>query len=161
MNAAIAAAVGGVTFASYPAQATIEATPQAIPVDGAGHKVIFESVPINPTPAPFNIVASRYVAPAAGIYSLSASTQFDNDTGVAASMQVLVSVYKNGVDAGLGDGDGTPSPTGSRWYPGFGGQLISLAINDYVEIWVQLDDGTNTGSVDLTTIDFNIVRISA
>ncbi len=159
-NAAIAAAVAGATFPSYPAQATVETTPQAIPVDGAAHKVVFETAPLNPAPAPFNIVASRYIAPAAGIYAICCTTQFDNDTGVASSMQALIVVYKNGVDTGLGDGDSTPSPTGSRWFPGFT-TLIQLAQNDYLELWVELNDGVNTGSVDLTTTDFGVWRISA
>lgn len=156
MNTAIAA---GAT--TYPAQATIETVPQSIPIDGAPHKVVFESAPINPAPAPFNIVANRYIAPAAGIYALGATSQFDNNTGTPAGMEIGIVVYKNGVDAGLGDIDSTPSPNGSRWSPGFGPLLISLAINDYVELWCEASDGVDTGLLDLTTCDFSITRVSA
>lgn len=161
MNAAIAAAVAGATFPSYPAQAVIAGSPQVINVDATPHKVLFTSDPINPAPAPFVIATSRYVAPANGVYSISMFAQFDNNTGVAATMQVLLAIYKNGVDTGKGGADETPNPPGSRWFPTFGGILLELATNDYVEVWASLQDGTNTGNVDLTATNLNVVRVSA
>ncbi len=76
-------------------------------------------------------------------------------------MEIGIVVYKNGTDVGIGDIDSTPSPNGSRWSPGFGALFVSLAINDYVELWCQAEDGVNSGNVDLTTCDFSISRVSA
>lgn len=147
------------TLKTYPAQVTRESAPQSIPVDGAPHQITFEAASINPTPAPFNLGANKYVAPVAGYYKFSVTTQFDNDTGTAAAMQVSVGIYKNGVDAGLGDNDNTPSPSGGRWFPGFGGLMLLLAANDEITLHATADDGVNTGAIDLTTVDFSIVRV--
>lgn len=164
MNAAIAAAIAGIPpntpFQSYPAQGTREGSAQAIPVDGAAHKATLTNAPINPSPSPIDLAQSRYVAPAAGNYIFCVSTQFDNNTGVASTMEVIATLFKNGADSGRQDVDGTPSPNGMRWTPGFT-TMINLAINDYVELWVTCQDGTNTGSNNLTTFDWSVYRVSA
>ncbi len=76
-------------------------------------------------------------------------------------MQVVCEVYKNGSIAteGIGSFDETPSPTGSRWKVAFGG-IITLALNDYIEIWSTLEDGVNSGNVTLTTWDFSVHRVA-
>lgn len=159
MYAAIAAAIATVTFDSYPAQATTLA-PQSIAIDATPHKITLDIAPINPAPAPFNTGSSRYIAPANGIYQVSVTSQFDNDTGDASLMQVCLDVYKNNLSTGLGSCAAVSSPPGSRWFPGFT-SLVSLNTNDYLELWVEVTDGTNTGNIDLTTIDFNVTRVSA
>lgn len=160
MNAAIAAAVSGVSFNAYVGVATLNVA-QSVPVDATPHKMTLDTAQINASGAVV-LATSRYVAPAPGVYQVVCNPQFDNDTGVAATMEVLTSLYKNGVIAteGIGGFDGTPSPTGGRWNGGFTG-LIQLATNDFVEVWATLQDGTNTGSVDLTTWDFSVHRVSS
>lgn len=157
MNAAIASAVGAAT--SYPAQGTNSA-PQSIAVDSAPHKLTLDTGAINPSPAPFNVALYRYIAPAAGIYAVEATSQFDNDTGVSADMEVLLQLYKNGANSGIGDIDGTPSPNGDRWSPSFG-TIISMAANDYLELYVTAQDGVGTNAIDLTTARLSVWRISS
>lgn len=161
MNAAIAAAVAAIPGADfYPAQGI--ALSQSISINGTPVKIAFASAPINPSPSPFNTTTYRYVAPAGGTYQVQFSSQFDNNTGTAAGMEVIVGLYKNGasVGSGLGDIDNTPSPNGARWSPGFSG-FITLATNDYIEIFAEVSDGVNTGLIDLTVAQFSISRISA
>jgi hypothetical protein len=160
MNAAIAAAVSGVSFNAYVGVATLNVA-QSVPVDATPHKMTLDTVQINASGAVV-LATSRYVAPAPGVYQVVCNPQFDNDTGVAATMEVITSLYKNGSIAteGIGGFDGTPSPTGGRWNGGFTG-LIQLATNDFIEVWVTLQDGTNTGAVDLTTWDFSVHRVSS
>src|SRR5574343_369478 len=139
---AIAAIPPPGSFAAYPAQGT--KVNQSIAIDGNSHKILFDTTPFNPAPGPFSTANSRYVAPTDGYYSVAVSSQFDNDTGVASGMQVVIGLTKNGVDAGnaLGDIDSTPSPNGARWSPGFSG-MIQLAAGDYIEVVAQITDGVN------------------
>lgn len=161
MNAAIAAAIGGQQ--TYAALAFGATTPyaQSIPVDAAYHKLELDGVHFDPSGV-FNIAASRFVAPAAGVYHLDVGTQFDNDTGTAATMEVIISLYKNGIASGegIGDADSTPSPNGSRWTPQFSG-LITLAQNDFLEVWVVASDGVNSGNINMSALDFSIYRVSS
>lgn len=161
MNAAIAAAVGAIpTYNAYVGVATLNVA-QSVPVDAAYHKMTLDAAQINGASA-INLAASRYVAPAAGVYQVVCNAQFDNDTGVAALMQLVASLYKNGSAAteGIGGLANIPTPTGDRWQLSFTG-LIQLAQNDFLEVWVEPSDGTNTGLVDLTTWDFSVHRISS
>lgn len=158
MNTAISNAITAATFLPYPGQGTNLAA-QSITADGVAVEVVMDSDPINPSPGPINIGGSRYIAPAAGIYSVSATSQFDNDDAVAASVEVGLGVYKNGASTGLGDTDGTPSPNGSRWSPSFT-VLIQLAAFDYIQLYATVADGVGTGQVDLTTFRFSVWRVS-
>lgn len=163
MNAAIAAAIAAIppsTFDAYVGTATLNVA-QSIPIDGAAHKMTLDTAIIN-TAGGFNIVASRYIALADGAYHLDVSSQFDNSTGTASGMQVICGVYKNGLVAteGIGSFNSTPSPNVSQWAVAFGG-IIELLQNDYIEIWATINDGVNTGAIDLTTWDFSVHRVSA
>jgi hypothetical protein len=174
MNAAIAASAAS-TLASangytnsqiaalttYPAQGVSVGT-QTVAIDGVAHKVNLGSAPINPAPAPFDTGNSRYVAPATGIYQVSASTQFDNDTGNAALMEVILGLFKNGVFVGdaLGDQDSTPSPNGSRWSPSFSG-LVALTAGDYLELFTTVNDGGSGGNITVTVAQLSVNRASA
>lgn len=160
MNAAIAAAVASIpVFASYPAQGYAAA--QTVAIDGTAYKVAYTTATINPAPSPFDTTNRRYIAPANGTYNISVSTQFDNDTGVAAGMEVGVGLYKNGVllGNGMGDIDNTPSPNGDRWSPGFSG-LVALVATDYLEIFTFAQDGVNAGNITLTVSQFSVNRVS-
>jgi len=158
MNAAIAAAVAAIPTAnSYVGTATQNA-PQSIPVDAAYHKMTLDTAQINDAGA-INIAASRYVAPVAGDYHVSITSQWDNDTGVASSMQILASLYKNGTLATEGIGSGAADAgSAGRWWISWSG-IIRLAQNDFIEVWAELGDGTNTGNVDLTTWDFAVHKV--
>jgi hypothetical protein len=160
VTAAIAAIPAPSAFAAYPAQGTV--SNQVIAVDGNPHKIEFNGAAINPAPAPFDTALFRYVAPANGIYDVSFSSQFDNVDGTPASMQVNVLLYKNGTYIGnqMADLDSTPSPVGSRWSPGFSG-LVSLAATDYLEVFVEMTDGVDTGDMTLSAAQLSVHRASA
>lgn len=160
MNAAIAAAVAAATFPSYPAQGV--ATAQTMAIDATAYKLAFTAAPINPSPSPFDTTNRRYIAPSAGVYQVSVATQFDNSTGTPAGMEVSVLLYKNGSFVGnsMADLDNTPSPNGDRWSPGFSG-LVSLAANDYLEIFASATDGVDSGNLTVTVAQFSVNRVSA
>ncbi len=159
-TAFVQAAVGGIptptAFAAYPAQGT-SAGAQAIPTDGTETVVVIDQAVFNPAPAPLNTGMSRYVAPADGYYQVSATSQFDNDTGTAAAMEINLLLFKNGASAGIGDIDGTPTPNGARWSPAFSG-LIQMAAGDYLDLRVTANDG-GSNSIDLTTFRFSVNRV--
>lgn len=159
-DAAIAAAVGGVSFANYLAQAGLF-TPQLVAVDAAAHLVVWDTAILNPSPSPLNLGTSRYVAPAAGVYAVSWLAQVTNNTGVAATMQAQIKLFKNGISTNYGAVDETPTPSGARWFPQLPSTFIPLAVNDYLELWVMLQDGTNTGNCDLEQTYWNVIRVSA
>ena len=159
-DAAIAAAVGGISFANYLAQAGLF-TPQVIPVDAASHLIVWDTAILNPAPSPLSIATSRYVAPAAGVYSVSFTSQVTNNTGTPASMQAQIQLFKNGIVTDFGATDETPSPSGARWYPKMPIMMIALAVNDYLELWVMLNDGVNTGNCNLEQTYFNVIRVSS
>ena len=159
MNAAIAAAVSAATFATYPAQAT-NTVPQSVNVNATAQKVVLNTAPINPSPVPFDTANSKYIAPAQGNYCVSVEMQVDNNTGTASSMQICMSIYRNGAPL-LGSCDPTPSPVGSRWFPDLSGTLVTMAENDELELYITPDDGVNVGLVDLTTVRLNVFRVSA
>lgn len=162
-TAFVQAAVGSLpgAFASYPAQGSV-ATPQSIAIDGASHKIAFDAAPINPAPAPFSTVDNRYVAPADGIYAVDFSSQFDNDTGTASGMEVAVGLFKNGVavNNGMSDRDGTPSPNGGNWTPGFSG-LVQMTAGQYLEIFANITDGVGSGNIDVVSAQLSVTRVSA
>jgi hypothetical protein len=153
-TAAIAAAV-----ASYPASAT-HIAPQTVAVTGAAIKCTLDTVHFNPAPIPFNTTTYRYIAPVDGYYLVTCSTQIDNATGTAATMQCILSVYKNGSDYGSGGIDATPSPNGARWAPTLS-TMVKLLQNEYVEVFLTCEDGVDTGNVTLTDIDFSVVKVSS
>lgn len=153
-TAAIAAAV-----ASYPASAT-HIGAQTIAINGTPYKCTFDTVHFNPAPIPFNTTTSRYIAPVDGYYQFNVTSQFDNSTGTAAGMQVILNLYRNGISYGVGDLDSTPSPNGARWTPSFSG-IVKLLQNEYIEVFAEIDDGVNTGNITLTDIDFSVVKVSS
>lgn len=154
MNAAIAAA----TFLPYPGQGTSIGL-QPITANGTPVEVVMDSAPVNPSPGPINIGSSRYIAPAAGIYVVAVTSQFDNTSADASGVEASISLYKNGSTTGMGDLDGTPSPNGSRWSPSFT-VMISLAQNDFLQLYATIADGVGAGQVSLTTFRFSVWRMS-
>ncbi len=162
MNAAIAAAVAGIpSSSSYPGKGVTDMGGQSVLINSTPQKVNLMVAVINPDPSPWDITNRRYIAPVDGIYAVDCSTQFDNVTGTASGMQVEIELYKNGAFVGeaMADLDNTPSPSGDRWSPGFGG-LVSLAQNDYIELFVTADDGVNTGLLSLTVAQMSVNRVS-
>lgn len=147
-------------FAAYVGTATLNGG-QAIPADVAAHKMTLDTPIINGDGA-FVIASSRYVALADGKYHLDVTSQFDVGAGNAALMQISLALYKNGILAteGIGGFANAVSPTGGRWPVNFGG-VIELALNDFIEVFATIDDGSGTNIVDLTTWDFSVFRVSA
>jgi len=138
---------------NYPARAT-PAVVQSVPVNNAKHLLDFPTIIINEGGA---YVASRYTAQVDGIYAIGCNLQVENDTAVAALMDMQLQVWKNGVTFMAGAGCAVASPPGSRWYPNLGYQLIQLSAGEYIEMYLHAQDGTNTGAVDVSTNSyFNI-----
>ncbi len=161
MNAAIASAVAGVSFASYPAQAELTSGPQGISLGAAPVQCTLNLAPINPSPAPFNIILSRYVAPADGVYSAGVNAIFQNNTGTPSGMNVIIRLYKNGVDQGVYSANGTATPNGGDWWVAIPPILIQLVANDYLEFFTEASDGVDTGILNLVNIDASFFRVSA
>ncbi len=160
-DAAITAAIAGIPSASaYPGKGVTDMGGQSVLINSTPQKVNLMVAAINPDPSPWDITNRRYIAPADGIYSVNCSTQFDNVSGTPSGMQVEVELYKNGsfVGEAMADLDSTPSPSGDRWSPGFGG-LVSLAQNDYLELFATAEDGVNTGLLSLTVAQMSVNRV--
>jgi len=145
---------------SYPGQASRTTVAQSIQANSVATKATFQTATINPSPAPINLGSNRYVAPAAGIYAVTISTQIDNDTAAAATMVAQVDIYKNGGSTLIGDLDSTPSPNDSQWTPGVSA-IVQLAQNDYIEAFLTIDDSVGTGFVNLSKIFLSVWKISS
>lgn len=129
---------------------------QSIAVDAAAH-LLAQTELFDPDGC---FAASIYTAKTAGIYRVSAFVQVDNDTGVAATMELSLSVVKNGAVTIFASGANVPSPSGGRWYPKVMG-TIQLAAGDTVGIYLTANDGTNAGAVDASNGNFSIERVRA
>lgn len=159
MNTAIATAVDAVRI-NYPVSVSLPVNQTVNISDLATNtKILFNSVDIDPD-AVYDATNSRFVAPVNGIYLVSAELQIDNNTGVAANMEMLLSILKNS-GTYHASGMAISSPPGARWYPQVN-SLVELGVNDTVEIALSLEDGTNTGNVTVaasnSTADFILVR---
>lgn len=140
----------------YPARATPSVV-QSVSVDNTKHKINFQTIVINEG-SPY--IASKYTAPVDGVYAVGCNLQVDNDTGVAASMDLQLQVWKNGSTFMTGAGCAVASPPGSRWYPNLGYQLIQLNAGDYIELFLHAQDGTNTGAVEISTNSYLNVMLA-
>lgn len=158
MNAAIAAAVSGASFPVYPAKAGILAA-QTIDINNTYQQLTLNVTSINPVPAPFNIVSYRYIAPAAGIYQFAFKAQIDDASSTPATLEINVAVYKNGVLL-EGSEASQVNATPSRWVADLT-SMVSLAANDYLEMFVKAEDGVNTGDIEVLNVSFTVNRISA
>lgn len=157
-DAAIQAALDA--RSNYPAKGVTGVYGQLIPTTNTAQKVNLSVAAVNPYPAPFDTAQARYIAPVNGFYSVAVSSQFDNVTGAAATMEISLALWKNGAFVGtaLSDLDSTPNPTGGRWSPGFSG-LIPLNQGDYIEIWAIANDGVGAGNVRITVAQLSVVRV--
>jgi hypothetical protein len=159
MNTAIATAVDAVRI-NYPVSASL-AVNQTVNISdlATNTKLLFNTVTLDPDSA-YDATNSRFVAPVNGIYQVSAELQIDNNTGVAASMEMALTILKNSGNY-TSSGMSISSPPGARWYPQVS-SLVQLGVGDTVEIALSLDDGTNTGNVSVaaanSTANFILVR---
>ena len=144
MNTAITTAVDAVRI-NYPVSASL-AVNQTVNISdlATNTKLLFNTVTIDPDSV-YDATNSRFVAPVNGIYQVSAELQVDNNTGVAASMEMSLTILKNSGNY-TSSGMAISSPPGARWYPQVNA-LVQLGVGDIVEIALSLDDGTNTGNV--------------
>jgi hypothetical protein len=159
MNTAITTAVDAVRI-NYPVSVSLPVSQTVNISDLATNtKILFSAVDIDPD-AVYDATNSRFVAPVNGIYLVSAELQIDNNTGVAANMEMLLSILKNS-GTYHASGMAISSPPGARWYPQVNA-LVELGVNDTVEIALSLEDGTNTGNVIVaasnSTADFVLIR---
>lgn len=129
---------------------------QSVPVDTNGHQIDLTE-DFDPDGC---FTANVYTAKTAGIYRVSGYLQVDNDTGVAATMELAIRVVKNGVTIILASGENTPSPSGARWYPKVMG-TVQLAASDTLELQLTANDGTNTGAIDASNGNLSIERVRA
>jgi hypothetical protein len=122
-------------------------------------KILFNKVDFDPDLV-YNTANSQYIAPVNGIYLVSAELQVDNNTGTAASMEMALSIRKNGAIY-TGSGASVASPPGARWYPQVSA-LVQLGVGDQVDIALALDDTVRTGNVTVgannSTASFVLVR---
>lgn len=159
MNTAISTAVDAVRV-NYPVSVSLPVNQTVNISDLATNtKILFSSVDIDPD-AVYDATNSRFVAPVNGIYLVSAELQIDNNTGVAANMEMALTILKNSGNYHA-SGMAISSPPGARWYPQVN-SLVELGVGDIVEIALSLEDGTNTGNVTVaasnSTADFVLIR---
>lgn len=140
---------------NYPARATPSVV-QSVDVDNAKHLLNFPTIIINEGTV---YEASKYTAPVDGVYAVGCNLQVDNDDAVAALLDLQLQVWKNGTTFLTGAGNAAASPPGSRWYPNLGYQLVQLDAGDYIEMYLQMQDGTNTGAVDVSTNSYFNVNL--
>ncbi len=155
MNAAILFAVTA-NRNRYPSSASLSGT-QAVPVDTDAHKIEFDVADINPSDT-YDVALFRYKALVDGYYEAAAFFQVDNDTATAASLEFALNITKNGGAAVIGKGLQIPSPSGARWWPDCSG-MVFLAVNDYLEVYLTMNDTVNTGSVNVSSGAFTVKLI--
>jgi len=159
MNTAISAAVDPVRV-NYPVGVEITVN-QTVSIQNLVTltKILFNKVDFDPDLV-YNTANSQYIAPVNGIYLVSAELQVDNNTGTAASMEMALSIRKNGA-VYTGSGASVASPPGARWYPQVSA-LVQLGVGDQVDIALALDDTVRTGNVTVgannSTASFVLVR---
>lgn len=156
MNTAIAAAIGGASVNTYPAEA--DGVNQVVPIDTFDHKIVLDTAYINPD-GRFDPVTYRYSVPVSGIYRYSVYAQIDNGGGASADLQTYLGVFVNGSAARSLVGT-LENANSDRWFPSYGG-LLSLAVNDQVEVWGRADDGINTANVTFTHTVFSIQLVKS
>lgn len=155
MNAAIAAAVGGATFKSYPAAASV--TTGSLPLDGALHQV--EALEyIDPNNC-YDATTWSYTAPVNGYYFISAYAQLDNVDGVSSSIEVGIEIDKNGF-YGLANGTDSNDPPGGRWYPMVTGMLTCSA-GDVLTAKMEGSDGSTGHTMTISNFVWSIQLVQS
>lgn len=145
VTAAVAAIPPPTSFTSAPARAVLAGT-QTVAIDTAPHKLLFASEVFDPNNA-YDAANSRYLAPATGYYQVFIELQVDNSGGVAASMELELSVYVNGV-ANQTAGMAIASPPGGRWYPSLSA-IVPASAGQAIEVYLTASDGTNSANIDV------------
>jgi hypothetical protein len=157
MNAAIAAATGGVAATVAPLYATAAA--QSVTADGVAVKLEFDTAVIDPQ-STLDPVDFDYTAPETGVYEVSCRAQIDNDDATASAVEINLGIYVNNVLQVSGGGTSVASPPGARWYPVVPGQFVSLAANDVLDVRISVSDGVGTGAVTVTTAGLSVKKIA-
>lgn len=159
MNSAIAAAVAAQASKPSPACARMSVS-QSVLVDTTAYKIEYDTIVFDPSGS-YNAVSFRYVAPNSGYYLITADAQVDNDTATPSGMEITFIAAKNGIaQSTCISGVSVASPPGDRWYPRLSG-MMQLTAGDYVEIFMSLNDGVNTGAVDVANADWSIHMVQA
>lgn len=156
MNSAIAAAITA-DAQNSPVAARLAGS-QSVDVDTTAYKLSMDTVVFDPAGV-YDAVSYRYVAPASGYYAITAHAQVDNDTATAATMEISFFIGKNGIQqVTCYQGLSVASPPGSRWYPQLSG-MMQLTAGDYIEVFIVLNDGVNTGLVDVSNADWSVFKV--
>lgn len=158
-DAAIAAAIAALPTATAYAAGAVPSIAQTVNVTGSGIKLNFATESFDPD-SKYDPTTSRYTAPVNGIYLLICELQVDNGTATASGMALQLNFMKNGVSNIGGAGLAVASPPGSRWYPQ-ATIRVALQATDFIEAYLEGDDGVNTGNVTVGTqssISFALVQ---
>jgi hypothetical protein len=149
-------------ISSYPFRSVINPNAQTLAIQTNFQKVNFSQAVIDPKSC-FDNTNLRYVARKAGIYHVECTIQIDNVSGNAANMQIDLRTGISGDYLSLSNlwsAAASTNPPGNRWFPDFSG-LIQLAAGDYLEIFAQPLDGTNTGSVTASNGNFCVHLVNS
>ncbi len=155
MNTAIAAAVGGATFLSYPAAASV--TTGSLPLDGALHLVAALEY-IDPN-SRYDGTTFSYTAPVNGYYSVSAYAQLDNVDGTSSDIEVGIQINKNGF-YGMASGTSSNTPPGDRWYPSVNG-MIACSAGDILTANLEGTDGGSGHTMTISNFVWSIQLVQA
>lgn len=124
---------------------------QTVPIDTAYHKLLMNAEVLDPG-GNYTEADSRYIAPVKGIYEATGALEFDNDGGVSGSMEIIVSVWSNGVGTGTNQGGAQTdesSPSNDRWNVPLT-VMFQAEPGDQIELGMSANDGVN--GADLTLI---------
>ena len=125
-----------------------------LPIDNTFYKVTNLATEAFDLGNAFDPGLSQYVVPITGIYHVSVTSQFDNDGGNAADMQVSLFVSRDGANA-LGSTDAKVSPPGSRWFITLSGDCAFNA-GQVIDLRVSATDGVLAGNLQVGNIMFSI-----
>lgn len=146
-------------WASVNLACSVGNTSQNVAVDGTGYKVDFDTESFD-TDAAFNSGTNLFTAPVAGIYSVSAYLQVDNDDADPATIEIALRIVKNGAAVVQASGTSVANPPGLRWYPAVQG-LVQLAAGDTLEVQFSANDMPGSGHVDISNGNLSIHRARA
>jgi len=122
---------------------------QSMPPDNNPYNLAFGNEIID-TDGIYNPVTSVVTVPVTGVYRVAAYSQFDNNGGVASSMQIGIFLSSGTTGNLAGHTTAVASPPGSRWFPAFS-DLVLLTKDDTVRMRAIPVDGTGSGLVDHST----------
>lgn len=141
---------------SNPSVASMS-TSQTVAVDGAAHLINFDAVEFDPFNR-YDVSAKKYTAPVPGAYLVTGNIQVDNADGELATMEISLTIVKNGSVTVRASGTSVPNPPGSRWYPKIS-TVIVLELGDEIDMRLTAEDGVDTGTITVSNSDWSIQKL--